>query len=586
MLKNLSLRKKMTLLVASALGGIAIIAGMSIIQARTDIVEARKASLRTAVQSAQTIVAGYAAAASAGTMPVDDAKKAAREAIRMARYGGPEGKSDYFYIITTEGRAVMHPFIKSWDEQKSLLETKNAQGVNTVQLLVDAVRASTNTSTWAESLVGRAGDTNPDAILYPKLQYLSNVPAWNWVVGSGLYMDDVDAMVRAATWRVIGICAALLVSIGLLCILVTRSVLGQLGGDPRDAADLAGSVAAGDLRASSADAANDSSSLMGQLRRMQGSLAEVVGNVRQNAEGVATASAQIAQGNNDLSARTEQQASALQQTAASMEELAGTVRKNADNAQQGNELAQTASLVAVRGGEVVAQVVDTMKGINESSRKISDIISVIDSIAFQTNILALNAAVEAARAGDQGRGFAVVASEVRSLAGRSADAAREIKGLISSSVERVEQGTALVNRAGTTMTEVVSSIKRVSDIMGEISTASSEQAAGVAQMGQAVTQMDEATQQNAALVEQSAAAADSLRGQAQDLVQTVALFQLAGGTQKPQHVAPRAPAAGTARNVIKAGFGNRKATVPAPRIVSPVRPAPSKTGTDDSWSQF
>jgi methyl-accepting chemotaxis protein len=576
MLKNLSLRKKMTLLVASALTGIAIIAGMSIMQARSDIVEARKASLRTAVQSAQAIVAGYATAASAGTMPVEEAKKAAREAIRMARYGGPEGKSDYFYIITTDGHAVMHPFIKSWDEQKSLLDTKNAQGVNT------------GNSTWAESLVARAGDTNPDAILYPKLQYLSNVPAWNWVVGSGLYMDDVDAMVRAATWRVIGICAALLLSIGVLCILVTRSVLGQLGGDPRDAADLAGSVAAGDLRTSSADAANDSSSLMGQLRLMQGSLAEVVGNVRQNAEGVATASAQIAQGNNDLSARTEQQASALQQTAASMEELAGTVRKNADNAQQGNELAQSASTVAVRGGEVVAQVVDTMKGINESSRKISDIISVIDSIAFQTNILALNAAVEAARAGDQGRGFAVVASEVRSLAGRSADAAREIKGLISASVERVEQGTALVNQAGTTMTEVVSSIKRVSDIMGEISAASSEQAAGVAQMGQAVTQMDEATQQNAALVEQSAAAADSLRGQAQDLVQTVALFQLAGGAPKLPQVAPRATAPGAARNVIKAGFGKKKAPVPAPArgIVSPLRPAPSKTGTDDSWSQF
>jgi methyl-accepting chemotaxis protein len=239
---------------------------------------------------------------------------------------------------------------------------------------------------------------------------------------------------------------------------------------------------------------------------------------------VATASAQIAQGNNDLSARTEQQASALEQTAASMEELSSTVRQNADNARQGNQLAQNASTVAVRGGEVVGQVVDTMKGINDASRKIADIIGVIDGIAFQTNILALNAAVEAARAGEQGRGFAVVASEVRSLAGRSAEAAKEIKGLISDSVQRVEQGTVLVDQAGTTMAEVVAAIRRVTDIMGEISAASTEQSQGVAQVGEAVTQMDQATQQNAALVEESAAAAESLKAQAQQLVQAVAVL--------------------------------------------------------------
>jgi methyl-accepting chemotaxis protein len=259
---------------------------------------------------------------------------------------------------------------------------------------------------------------------------------------------------------------------------------------------------------------------------MKDRLAQIVGNVRQGSQGVSTASAEIAQGNNNLSARTEQQASALEETAASMEELSATVRQNADNAKRANQLAQSASTVAIRGGEVVNQVVATMKGINDSSRKIADIIGVIDGIAFQTNILALNAAVEAARAGEQGRGFAVVASEVRSLAGRSAEAAKEIKNLITDSVQRVELGSTLVDQAGVTMTEVVGSIKRVTDIMGEISIASSEQSQGVGQVSEAVTQMDHVTQQNAALVEEMAAAADSLKAQAQELVASVSVFKL------------------------------------------------------------
>ncbi len=308
-----------------------------------------------------------------------------------------------------------------------------------------------------------------------------------------------------------------------MALVFVRSMTGPLS----QAVALSRAVAQGDLSgAPIAHGTNEVGQLLEALQQMRAQLTQVVRNVRSGSESVATASVQIAQGNTDLSARTESQASALEETAASMEQLNATVRQNADSAQQASRLAASASTVAVQGGEVVAQVVDTMHGINASSQKISDIIGVIDSIAFQTNILALNAAVEAARAGEQGRGFAVVASEVRSLAGRSAEAAREIKTLISASVERVAQGSALVDRAGATMSEVVGAIRRVTDIVGEISAASHEQSLGVAQVGEAVTQMDQVTQQNAALVEEMAAAASSLKNQAEDLVQVVSVFRL------------------------------------------------------------
>ena len=293
-------------------------------------------------------------------------------------------------------------------------------------------------------------------------------------------------------------------------------------------------VASGDLLARiQAKGKDEVGQLLRSLNTMSESLSDMVFQVRAAAEGIATGTQEIAAGDMDLSSRTESQASALEQTAASMEELGSTVHKNADHAREGNQLARNASEVAIRGGEVVGQVVDTMKGNNDASRKIFDIISVIDGIAFQTNILALNAAVEAARAGEQGRGFAVVASEVRSLAHRSADAAKEIKTLISANVERVEAGTALVDRAGKTMQEVVGAIKRVSDIMADISTASQEQSLGVEQVGEAIANLDQTTQQNAALVEEIAATAGSLNAQAVALVKTVSVFKVDSGVQDP-----------------------------------------------------
>jgi len=396
----------------------------------------------------------------------------------------------------------------------------------------------------------------------------------------------------------LAMCALAIVLGIVIAWLVTRSIVKELGAEPSVAASLVSAVAEGDLSVQIQLRHGDTTSLMARIKAMQESLSEVVTRVRQNADGVATASAQIAQGNQDLSGRTEQQASALEETAASMEELSSTVKQNADNARQGNQLAQSASTVAIRGGEVVGQVVDTMKGINDSSRKIADIISVIDGIAFQTNILALNAAVEAARAGEQGRGFAVVASEVRNLAGRSAEAAKEIKELISDSVQRVEQGTALVDQAGATMTEVVGSIRRVTDIMGEISAASTEQSAGVSQVGEAVTQMDQATQQNAALVEESAAAAESLKAQAQQLVQAVAVFKLF--KEKASHaVAPVAAASRSPAPMIERRGPERAQNVSRPMFTKArpaaakalLQPAPTRrepahsTGTDD-WTSF
>ena len=390
----------------------------------------------------------------------------------------------------------------------------------------------------------------------------------------------------------------------LLAIVIVRSIVSPLN----RAIDAARQVADGNLAVElHADGRDEVSRLLGALAHMRDNLARITSDVRRNAESVATASAQIAQGNSDLSSRTEQQAAALQQTAASMEQLGATVRQNADSARQANQLALSASGIASRGGEVVGEVVETMKGINEASRRIGDIISVIDGIAFQTNILALNAAVEAARAGEQGRGFAVVASEVRSLARRSAEAAKEIKSLIGNSVDRVEQGSALVDKAGATMDEVVLSIRRVTDIVAEISAASSEQSDGVVQVANAVSQMDHATQQNAALVEESAAAAGSLRTQADQLVQAMSFFRTGSGVALSPRAEPLAkqpaPAAALPAQAVpalpattpkalapvmapgKPRAGSRLPAKPAKRASAPAAAA-KPARADDDWESF
>ena len=410
--------------------------------------------------------------------------------------------------------------------------------------------------------------------------------------------------VRVATGGMRGIFdnARLWVGVALLACVLLAVVLGvaiarAVSRPAHEAVAVARAISEGNLTVHiPAGGRDEMGQLLQALLQMRDNLARVVSGVRGYAEGVSTASAEIAQGNHDLSSRTESQASALEETAASMEELGSTVRQNADNARQANQMAMNASTVAVQGGEVVSQVVETMKGISTASNKIADIIGVIDGIAFQTNILALNAAVEAARAGEQGRGFAVVASEVRSLAGRSAEAAKEIKSLISASVERVEQGNIQAEKAGETMTEVVNAIRRVTDIMGEISAASSEQSAGVSQVGEAVTQMDQATQQNAALVEQMAAAAGSLSGQARELVQAVAQFRLV--QQDTVAAPPRPPArpvsaptvsapSPSAAKQVRPPAAKPSAVLPKPSAPAVAQTRPAKSAQDDGdWESF
>jgi methyl-accepting chemotaxis protein len=400
------------------------------------------------------------------------------------------------------------------------------------------------------------------------------------------------AEAQAAAGRTLGVLAVfggifVLFAAGM-AFMLTRSITRPVA----DAVRVAEALARGDLSQKiEVKSGDEMGRLLSALKEMVEQLVQIVGGIQKSADTINVASREIAAGNADLNQRTEEQASSLEETAASMEELTSTVKQNAENAKQANQLAAGASAVAARGGTVVGQVVQTMSSINESSKKIVDIISVIDGIAFQTNILALNAAVEAARAGEQGRGFAVVASEVRTLAQRSAAAAKEIKQLIGDSVSKVEDGTKQVAEAGKTMEEIVNSFERVTGIMAEISAANHEQSAGIEQVNQAVTQMDEVTQQNAALVEEAAAAAESMREQAHNLTQAVAVFKLADG--QPAAVVAKADKSPAAK-VVQSRVAERRAAGRAKNVARlPAKPAPktaaaarAKTGTDDEWNEF
>ncbi|GIZ52805.1 methyl-accepting chemotaxis protein [Noviherbaspirillum aridicola] len=469
-----------------------------------------------------------------------------------------------------------------YDDARAALEKLPATSTGTaLRAKIDAARAAARPlNDQLMALARENKDAEVTELLLSKAGPASQ--AWLEAIDEALALQQTaseaeveaaDAAYRTAFGVVVAL-SVLALLLGMLAAwMISRSITRPLGA----AVEFARAVAAGDLtRSVTPDGQDETAALLAALGDMNASLAGIVGTIRSGSDMIATASGEIASGNQDLSARTEEQASSLEETASSMEELTSTVRQNAENAQQANQLARSASDVAGRGGEAVAAMVANVGELATSARKIADIIGVIDGIAFQTNILALNAAVEAARAGEQGRGFAVVAAEVRTLAQRSASAAREIKTLIGDSLEKVDAGARLADQAGSTMSEVVSGIRNVTDIMDEISAASREQATGIAQVNDAVTQMDQVTQQNAALVEQAAAAASSLQDQAMQLARAVSVFRVPGGRDTASAAVPAVAKPAAAR---KAPTLPRNAALTAPRAVG--TPAP-----DGEWETF
>ncbi|WP_353191125.1 methyl-accepting chemotaxis protein [Pandoraea pnomenusa] len=486
---------------------------------RNTMLAERREGLTHVVDSGLSLVKHYAARAERGEIPVAEAQKLAREQIGAIRYDG----DNYFGILNSQ-RIIVLNAVNPKLEGKDMSQFRDPSGK---LMFSDIVAAARTNDPFVTYLWPKPGSEKP----VEKISRVGAYSPWDWYLTTGVYVDDINAAFVGALLRWGAMLAVIGLAVSGVMLLIIRNVQDSLGGEPEYAADIATRIADGDLLTQVRLRRGDGASLLFAMQRMQANLQQMIGRIRGGTSAITIAAREIAEGNTDLSARTEQQAAALEETASSMEELTSTVRQNADNARQARQLAENASSIAVRGGQVVDQVVATMEGISQSSGKVVDIISVIDGIAFQTNILALNAAVEAARAGEQGRGFAVVAGEVRTLAQRSAAAAREIKELIEASNGRVQDGSVLVAQAGQTMHDVVQAVRRVTDIMGEISAASEEQSHGIEQVGRAVTQMDEVTQQNAALVEQAAAAAASMEDQARLLDQAVAAFRMTSESQ-------------------------------------------------------
>ncbi|MBP0595209.1 cache domain-containing protein [Paraburkholderia sp. LEh10] len=511
----MTLNKKLASMIAILWIGLVLIGAVGAWQNRSSMIDDRRDQLTSLVEQANSIVNRYYTLSQEHAMSEADAKKQALDALSALRYG----TDGYLSVNDSQPVMLMHPF-------KPALVGKNLSGFTDPagnHLFVDIVNAAAQSKGgFVDYMWSKPGSDTPVA----KTSYALRFAPWDWVLVTGMYMDDVQKAFYAGFARWLAITFVLGAIATAVMVLVLRSVKRTLGGDLEVAVEATQRIARGDLATPVPVAHDDRASLLYALHTMQKSLVDTVSRVRAGTENINVGASEIAAGNTDLSQRTEEQAAALVQTASSMDEMTTNVKQNAESAATAAGLASQAADVATRGSRVVDDVVRTMGDITNSSRQIGDIIGVIDGIAFQTNILALNAAVEAARAGEQGRGFAVVAAEVRSLAQRSATAAKEIKALIETSTGSVEEGAALVSNAGSTMGEIVASVRRVNEILEEISHASREQSAGIEQVNRAVGEMDQVTQQNAALVEQAAAAAHSLKDQVGVLREAIASFAL------------------------------------------------------------
>ena len=515
----LSLRQKLLAPLVFCLLALLALTLFNAYQARSKAYEARQQALRDFVDSADSLIAAIAAEAKAGKLPEEDAKATAIARVGQLRYAGGAG---YITSITTDSVVLNNPASPGING-KNMAGFQDAKG-SYLYRNIAAVGASAQGNGYLTYWWPRPGAKEPSE----KLAYAKRSTSWNWDLIAGDYVDDIQQAFIATIIKSVAALAVLGALLSLIAWMVTRSVLQAIGGEPAVAAAIANRIAAGDLSQTGLEGTSHApeGSVIAAVQRMSEQLRQLVTRIHDTAGIIHRSAGEIATGSMDLSQRTEQQASSLEETAASMEQLTATVHQNAENAQQASQIASGACAVAERGGTVVDQVVSTMGEINTSSRRVVDIIGVIDGIAFQTNILALNAAVEAARAGDQGRGFAVVAGEVRTLAQRSASAAREIKTLIQASVERVDAGATLVDQAGQTMREVVTTVRNITGIVTEIASASREQSTGIEQVGHAVTDMDRVTQQNAALVEQSSAATQVLQQESEKLSRLTASFKL------------------------------------------------------------
>jgi methyl-accepting chemotaxis protein len=516
-MNRMTLNRKLGSLIAVLWIGLIAIGIIGAWQNRASMIDDRKEQLKTLVGEAYAITTYYADLADHKTLSVDDAKKQALAVIGAIRYG----HDGYLSINDSHPTMVMHPIKPAMNGQDLSSYTDPAGN----RLFVDIVKAGDQTGGgFINYLWSKPGSDKPVA----KLSYSQKFAPWDWYLVTGMYMDDVQDAFVASALRWLAITVLLGAAATVAMVIVLRSIRRHLGGELELAVSAAHRIANGDLTARVDVRSGDTTSLLHALSTMQRGLVATMSSVRNGTENINVGASEIAAGNTDLSQRTEEQAAALVQTASSMDEMTANVKSNAESAAQAARLASQAADVATRGSGVVDDVIDTMTRITESSRQIGDIIGVIDGIAFQTNILALNAAVEAARAGEQGRGFAVVAAEVRSLAQRSATAAKEIKALIETSTDTVQQGASLVSNAGSTMSEIVQSVRRVNEILDEISHASNEQSAGIEPVNRAVVEMDQVTQQNAALVEQAAAAAHSLKDQVDVLRDAIGSFRLPG----------------------------------------------------------